>query len=79
MQKKSKDETRPPLCVVSDSIYPNLIRLAASRVLCVHMSEFYVSNVNIFHIDLTCDVISDSEVNEIRFRPSNFPGLSNAI
>ena len=29
--------------------------------------------------DLTCDVISDPEVNEISFPSTDFPGISNAV
>ena len=34
--------------------------------------------VNNFDFDLTCDVIGDLEVNEIRFRSTVLAGLSNA-
>ena len=37
-----------------------------------------VPNVDIFYFDLTCYVIGDSEVNEIKFRSTTFAGLSNA-
>ena len=35
--------------------------------------------VNNFDFDLTCDVIGDHEVNEIRFRSTVLAGLSNAV
>ena len=36
-------------------------------------------HVNNFDFDLTCDVIGDFEVNEIKFRSTVLAGLSNAI
>ena len=32
-----------------------------------------------FEFDLTCDVMSDPEVNNIRFPATQFPDLSNAV
>ena len=32
-----------------------------------------------FYLDLTCDVISDLEVNEMSFPSTVFTGLSNAV
>ena len=32
-----------------------------------------------FYFDLTCDVIGDSEVNNIEFPPTTLAGLSNTV
>ena len=43
----------------------------------VHM--FQLPNVDIFHFDLTCDVIGDPAVNKIKFRATTLAGLSSAV
>ena len=51
-----------------------------------NISEFVFSSkckhapyVNNFDFDLTCDVIDDIEVNELRFRSTVFAVLSHAV
>ena len=54
---------------------PDLACLATVRAQSVNMLHI----VNNFDFDLTCDVIGDLEVNEIRFRSTVLAGLSNAV
>ena len=39
----------------------------------------HVANADIFYFDLTCDIISDPEVNKIRLLVATLEGLSNAV
>ena len=52
----------------------DLTCLATVRVQSVNMLH-----VNNFYFDLTCDVIGDLEVNEIRLRSTALAGLSNVV